>query len=178
MWRWGKTISNLQPSVCCKCSFGLRWQLKQPQHMSCQSYAPHTIQRQLVLLAGCHHWSGSSSKEYLSSWNEGCHLAVLLITEQQVSDTCQNKVWGGGHDATLQLPSNIHNSLDGNNELHCTRGGCSFKLSQLPVVASSLSFAVMGNKGNSTVKDVRNYANKPSGKKISYCLIVNIKHIN
>lgn len=46
---------------------------------------------------------------------QGCHLALLLITEQEVSDTCQNTAWGGGHDAVYLVPGDTYQQQSGQN---------------------------------------------------------------
>lgn len=47
---------------------------------------PQTIKWQAALLGSCHLWSGCSSRAYVSSWNEGCHLQwlyCLLLSRSQ-----------------------------------------------------------------------------------------------
>lgn len=124
----GKQFRKPQTSVCCECSFGLRWQLKQPPHMCCHSNVLQTIQWQLILSGSCHLWSGSSSRQNLSSWNEGCHLQrlyCLLLSRKSVTPV---KIQGEEVDMVpfyKYLGVHILNSLDRTNKTYCTRRYCS-----------------------------------------------------
>lgn len=118
----GKQFRNPQPSVCSECSFGLRWQRKQLPHMCCHSYVPQTIQWQLILPGSCHLWSGSSSRQNLSSWNEGCHLQWLNWAGNQwhLSKYTARR-WTWCH-STSTLGCITATGWDRTNKTYCTGG--------------------------------------------------------
>lgn len=43
-------------------------------------------------------------------------LPLRLITEQEVTDKCQNTAGGGGDDAVLQVPGDTYQQPSGQNE--------------------------------------------------------------
>lgn len=94
--------------------------------MGCHSYVPQIIQWQLILSGSCPLSSGPSSRENLSSWNEGCHLHwvyYLLLNGKSVTPV---KIQGEEVDMEpfyKYLGVHINNRLDRTNKTYCTRGG-------------------------------------------------------
>lgn len=73
-------------------------------------------------------------------------MALLLITEREIDDTCQNTGWVDMVQFYMYLGVHINNRLDRTTNTYCTRGGrILFK--------TVLFFAVVCKGENSRVKD-------------------------
>lgn len=116
---------EIHSQVCGPCvHFGLRCQLKQVAHIryhSCSSnsrvttHSPGQLSplKWLLIKSVCVFMEGRLSFT----------LAFRLITEWEVSDTCQNTGWGGGHGAILQVPRDATTTGWTGLIKNCTRGG-------------------------------------------------------
>lgn len=173
----GKQFRNPQPNVCSMCSFGLRWQLKRPPHTGCHSYVPQTIQWQLILSSSCHLWSGPSSRENVSSRNEGCHLQCFFTAYYWAGSQwhlskyrVRRWTWCNSTSTWGSISTTGWTGLIKYVVQEVT-GYCSSKLSLLSVVDSTLFLTAVCKGENSKVRDAGRVSTKFQGKKRCFCCL-------
>lgn len=108
----------------------------------------------------------------LMEWRLSFTAALLLITEREVTDTCQNTGWGGRHMVQFYkyLGVHINNRPDRTNKTYCARGGRILFFKTIASISGGQHTVLCSGREQQS-EGCRQDVHQPSGKrKYFYCL--------